>query len=105
MRETAEVRDPLYDGPCTNPRCEGGWVRVGEQYVNDHLVEGPFGTVRYSNTYYPCKECRPDTFHRWRLGHLAPGHNAATCGECQEAAPRRGRRRPASVERERRDLE
>ena len=31
---------------------------------------------------YPCAECHPQLFHRWRAGCLRYGHRAADCERC-----------------------
>lgn len=100
--------------PCTNQRCEFGWVQVLASYVDRHAPEpelpelaGPeYDEIRLRlvaewkqrqaslrETWYPCKECNHRLFMRWAGGHLQPDHDRDECEQCQTPSSRRGRRR------------
>ena len=32
---------------------------------------------------YPCPECRPSLFRRWRAGCMRPNHHSRSCDVCQ----------------------
>ena len=97
---------------CSNDRCEGGWVHVLPSYVDAHsptrpadpgpdctpevraafdalMVDYDATRAALAESVYPCKVCRPRSFHRWVQGHYAAGHDPSGCAQCVEA--RRGR--------------
>jgi len=43
---------------------------------------------REQESCYPCPDCMPRTFHRWRGGHFDRHHDRANCDDeaCQAAA-------------------
>lgn len=107
---------------CTNPRCEGGWVKVQASYVEANAPEPdlPEGDTpedednrakiieqwqlrraALADSWYPCKECNQQAFYRWANGHLASDHVRHECPDCQTPAQRRaadrGHREPAPV--------
>lgn len=106
-------------------RCERGWVRVTQAYVDrkapypaplspeimsepgmaeayDALVASVESRRRaLAESYYPCKECRPEAFYRWAQGHNEPNHDRTSCPECRELDGRRGAPRRPGKARER----
>lgn len=91
---------------CSDTRCENGWVTPLPNYVDQwapwpavppvdagpevmaahaELVEQVrVRRASFSTDVYPCKTCRPATFHRWAQGHYKLGHDPARCGQCQD---------------------
>jgi hypothetical protein len=46
------------------------------------------GEPDYSDGVYPCPDCKPFQYERWKGGHFKPGH---TCAECVMLQTSRGR--------------
>lgn len=105
-----DARDPEFDPPapvdtsdCPIGRCEHGWVRVSDGYVDKHapmpqladpvndaeqamndaiMREWRIHRAGVANSSYPCWECRPRQFARWQQGHWRPDHRIDECVEC-----------------------
>ena len=90
--------------PACSDRCDSGWITVLPKVADDMFprpvsiddpnlsdkdrtaVESHWRGQHAGalNTVYPCIECRPAAFHRWRKGHYASDHDQARCAECQD---------------------
>lgn len=103
---------------CENVRCEHGWVKVLDGYVErmapePELPEGEGDeadaererltlewTARVAalkNTWYPCGECNRKAFHQWRGGHWDPLHNREDCDTCVAPGQRARRTQPEPI--------
>lgn len=99
---------------CGNPKCDNGWVAVGDAYVTRVAPEptlpegeGPeMDAIRKATvlawqaqraaaaeTVYPCKACQPALFFRWCEGHLDPAHDRFECDDCDTPGHGRTRRK------------
>jgi hypothetical protein len=82
-----EERTQYVDGELRTFEC-GGCLDAG--FLPCLPADPLNGEPDFAAGVYPCPDCRPDQYRRWKEGHFVPGH---TCSEC--VALKLGRRRPA----------
>lgn len=106
----SDAHDPEFDEPlppdtsgCPIGRCEHGWIRVSQGYVDKHapmpqlpeavnddeqimndriMTEWRSHAAAVANSSYPCWECAPIQFRRWQQGHWRSDHRIDECVEC-----------------------